>query len=212
MEQRTDEWKKARLGRFTASECFKLMGKIAPTITGLNYFQSETAKTYILQKVAETLTGQTREFSNYATEYGTAYEPEAREYFELATKKTVQQVGFLTADFSEDCGASPDGLIGSDSGIEIKCPFNNENHVLHMMIGNDEDLKRIKPEYYWQIQMSMLVTGATSWNFVSYNPCFMGKFRMHIVEIKRSEQDIEELKSRLLKAVEIKNNILKQLS
>ena len=103
-------------------------------------------------------------------------------------------------------------MINENTGIEIKCPYNNENHVLHMMVGNGENLKRIKSEYYYQVQMSMLVTGAESWYFVSYNPCFMGKFRMHVALIERNEQDIEELKSRLLKAVEIKNNIIKQLS
>ena len=122
------------------------------------------------------------------------------------------QYGFIPAPFSNDCGCSPDGMLNEKTGIEIKCPYNNENHVLHMMVGNGDDLKRIKSEYYWQVQMSMLVTGAESWYFVSYNPCFMGKFRMHVALIERNDADIAELKSRLLMAANIKNNIIKQLS
>ncbi len=215
MEQRTNEWNEARMGRFTASSIAKLMCSVDEKKAGtLAYFKNKTAKDYILEKIAETLTGEEAEsFTTKEMQWGIDCEPFAKTHFQEATGKIITDVAILVADFTHDASCSPDGLISAEkSGIEIKCPYNSRNHVHHMTVGCSDDLKVVNETYYYQVQMSMLISGYDFWYFVSYDPRFADKHRMHIAKINRNEQDIEELKSRLLKAVEIKNNILKQLS
>jgi putative phage-type endonuclease len=214
MEQRTTEWLEARMGRFTASSIAKIICTVDEKKAGtLAYFKNKTAKDYILEKIAETMTGEEPEqFTTKEMQWGIDCEPYAKQHFQEATNKKITDVAIIVAEFSNDVSCSPDGLIESEkSGIEIKCPFNSRNHVHHLTVGNADDLKEVNETYYWQVQMSLLLTGYLKWYFVSYDPRFSDKYRMHIAEIERNEQDIQLLKSRILAAVEIKNNILKKL-
>ncbi|HPB85524.1 MAG TPA: YqaJ viral recombinase family protein [Paludibacteraceae bacterium] len=215
MEQKTNEWHEARMGRFTASSISKLMCSVDEKKAGtLSYFKNKTAKDYILEKIAETMTGEEADqFTTKEMQWGIDCEPFAKAHFQEATGKKITDVAIVVADFSCDVSCSPDGLIEAEkSGIEIKCPFNSRNHVHYLTVGDAADLKEVNETYYWQVQMSLLLTGYLKWYFVSYDPRFSDKYRMHIAEIERNESDIELLKSRILSAAEIKNNILKQLS
>ena len=213
MKQKSNEWYQARLGRFTASQCADLMGKVAKTDSiNLSFFQSQTARNYILEKVAETLTGNREELSSKEMDWGKQLEPDALEYFELSKDLKVEEIGIIKSDSNGSISCSPDGLVSEDKGIEIKCPFNSRNHILHMMVGDAESLKKINARFYWQIQMCLMLSKRKSWYFVSYDPRFEGKFRMQIAEIERNKEDIELLSVRLEKACEIKQSILKQIS
>lgn len=202
--QRNYEWQQARRGKFSASQIHKLMG-----VKGLG----KTGETYILEKVTECLGVDLNEISNYAMQYGTEMEPYAKQYYEAAFKCEIAERGFIIADWCEDAGCSPDGIIeGANKGLEIKCPYNPVNHTENLLIKSAEDLKKIRNEYYWQVQMCMAVTGLNKWDFVSFHPEFTGMNRMIAVEIPANENDIKLLKSRISEAVKIKNEFLKQIN
>lgn len=202
--QRNYEWQQARRGKFSASQIHKLMGV---KVLG------KTGETYILEKVTECLGVDLNEISNYAMQYGTEMEPYAKQYYEAAFKCEITEKGFIIADWCEDAGCSPDGIIeGANKGLEIKCPYNPVNHTENLLIKSAEDLKKIRAEYYWQVQMCMAVTGLNKWDFVSFHPEFTGMNRMIAVEIPANENDIKLLKSRISEAVKIKNEFLKQIN
>jgi len=210
MEANSQEWHKFRSGRFTASECHKLMGEAK----GLN---TQTAQTYIMDKVAETLTdGWHEEISSVSTRWGSDLEPEAVMYYQFAFDVTVEKPDPQCPTWSQDVSGSPDGLVYVDKevfGIEIKCPYNPANHVRHLLIRSVDDLKSTSKEYYWQIICYLLIFELEKYEFVSFDPRFTGDKRMHVVEIKKSqvEVDIARLKKTLLEAINIKNEYLKRI-
>ena len=195
MQQRTDEWLMLRAGKFTASNFHKLMGK---TLT-------QTAQTYILEKVTELIYGLQDSFDNEAMRWGTDYEPEAKEYYELTTGDKVQELAFIK--HSEHIGGSPDGLIGDNGAIEIKCPFNPVNHIRYKLCKNAEDLKKLNKANYWQCIGVLWLSGREWIDFVSYDPRLQGVGRMSVLRIARNEQAIKELKAALHRAVVRKEEI-----
>ena len=122
MDQRTDEWFAARLGKVTAS---RVADVIAKTKTG----PSASRENYATQLVLERLTNkQAESYTNSAMQWGTETEPMARQAYELKRGLFVNETGFVDHPTIEMCGASPDGLVGADGLIEIKCP----NSATHM--------------------------------------------------------------------------------
>ena len=116
-EQGTEEWFAARLGKPSASMFSKLI-----TTTGK---PSSSADGYINQLMAEIITGHSEgHFSNAHTERGNLLEPDARDMYEFISGNEVLEVGFILDD-SLDFGCSPDGLVGTDGGLELKCPAGN---------------------------------------------------------------------------------------
>lgn len=210
MKAGSEEWHKFRAGRFTASECAALMGEKGGVTTA-------TAQTYILEKVAEVLTGGWRaDVSTAATRWGEEMEPEAALYYEMAFKKTVEKPDPQCPEWSDDVSGSPDGLVYSDSGVygvEIKCPYNPVNHVRHMQLKTEADLKKLNKDYYWQVLCYMLIFGLDRYEFVSFDPRFTGSNRMYVLPFNRANvsADIEQLKLNLLLAVEMKQQILNDL-
>lgn len=210
MEAGSKQWHEFRSGRFTASECHKLMGEKG----GIN---TQTAQSYIIDKVAETLTGGWHDdMSTVATRWGNDMEPDAVEYYQRSFNCTVEKPDTQCPEWSDDVAGSPDGLVYTDSevyGIEIKCPYNPANHVKHMLIRSVDDLKSISKEYYWQIVCYMLIFGLQKYEFVSYDPRFTGDKRMHVVVIRRNKviSDIDRLKTALIEAVKAKQDYLKRI-
>ena len=89
MEQRTDEWFQARLGKVTASRIGDVMAR---TKTGY----SATRANYMAQLVVERLTNRKEEsYTNAAMQWGTDTEPLARSAYEVAKDVLVQEVGFI---------------------------------------------------------------------------------------------------------------------
>ena len=200
----TDIAKEIRAGNFTASEIYKLMGKTINT---------ETAQTYIRKKVAESYDVFEEEVSTAAIRHGNDMEPEAIRYYEQAFNEKIKKVPFKLAEWCDQAGASPDGLIeGKNKGIEIKSPFMPHNHVKYLQIKSAEDLKSECPEYYYQVQMNIAVFNADSWDFVSFHPSFPGILRMVCIEILPNTSDIALIKARIKEAVKIKNDVLRQIN
>jgi hypothetical protein len=113
--QGSDEWLETRLGRPTASNFGKL---ITPTGKA-----SASAQGYIDELIAQRITGEIPEFfKSEAMQRGNDLEPIAKSLYEFTYDVDVKEVGLCLHDKYE-CGASPDGLIGLDGGLEIKCPL-----------------------------------------------------------------------------------------
>ena len=86
-------------------------------------------------------------------------------------------------------GCHPDGLVGSDGGVEIKCP-NSDNHLLN--ISNGEQV----PTYIHQIQAQLWITGREWFDFISFDPRFPDDLRLHVIRIERDEEIIGEIDRR----------------
>lgn len=160
-QQTTPEWWEARKGIPTASNFAKI-------ITPAKRQYSLQARKYAYELIAERtdpmppwVTGRGRPV-NAAMQNGTDTEPEARKFYSMQNDCDVQQVGFcLTDDLRFGC--SPDGLIGEDGGVEIKCPL-LATHAEYL------DSGKVPLEYMPQVHGSLIVTGRKWWDFLSYAP------------------------------------------
>lgn len=157
-KQGTPEWLALRIGIPTASEFDSLVTPEWKIRTGAG------PETYLFRKVTEKVLGFAPEASAWAMEQGAILEGEARPYYEFTYEQPVRQVGFVTTD-SGRVGCSPDGLIGEDGGIEIKCP-QPHTHLSYLLQGT------LPKEYAAQVHGSMLVTGRPWWVFMSYSRQF----------------------------------------
>lgn len=161
MAQGTQEWHRIRRGVVTASEVDALITPEWKMRTG------QGVDTYLCQKLAERLAAAENEDEDircapsWAADQGHILEDSAIPWFEFETGLAVQRVGFCLSNDGKT-GCSPDGLIGDDSGIEAKCPQATQ-HVRYLREGG------VPKAYLAQVHFSMLVTGRTSWWFVSYS-------------------------------------------
>jgi len=183
-EQGSPEWFEARLGIPSAS----MFSKIVTTKGAW----STQADSYINQLVAERLTGEREEiYQSHHMIRGTELEPEARDMYCLMKDVEVQEVGFCLHDTLK-AGCSPDGLVGEDGGIEIKCPA-PATHVEYLRGG-------VLPSRYKQQVMGCLwITQREWWDFVSYHP----NMKPLIVRVERDEEYIAALEECVTKAVNL---------
>jgi hypothetical protein len=183
-EQGSPEWLQARLGVPSASSYSKLI-----TTTGKASAQAEA---YINQLVAERITGEPSFFQvTDPMQRGMDLEPEARVRYEMETGNLVEQVGFLMHDTLE-AGASPDGLVGEEGGLEIKCPMRS-THVEYLRNG------RLPSKYIQQVQGCLWISGRDWWHFMSYHP----KMTPLIIRVYRDEVFIKALELAVIDTVEI---------
>jgi hypothetical protein len=177
--QGSPEWLLARCGVASASKFASVMAKIKSG-------EAAERRNYRADLVVERLTGRPLEgFTTAAMKQGTEREPFARMAYEARTGLIVQEVGFCRHDELE-AGASPDGLIEGDGGLEIKCPERSA-HLRYLQQEGEP------PEYTWQIQGGMWITGRAWWDFVSYNPDFPENLQLIVRRIKRDEDAIKRL-------------------
>lgn len=210
VEQGTDLWDKIRVGRFTSSEMWKLLTPPKTKEAKEAGKLSETALTYINVKVAETLTGQQKASSYaYPLVFGKEQEPLAIEAFCEHTGYTHETIGFVA--FGEHSGGSPDGLINETDILEVKCPWAIETQLDYLMLTDQWDLKRLKPEYYWQIMSNLLFTMKEKGHFVSFDDRYPdGKKIMHL-EIKPVTEDFDLIVKAIEKAVAEKLKLIQLL-
>lgn len=205
--QGTPEWFNDRLCHFTSSEIYKLMTNPKSKKDQEAGKPSKTAEEYIFEKLAEDMTGMRKCSADTKSErWGETYEPEAISAYESASGNKVDLCGFI--EWSRMFGGSPDGLVGEDGIIEIKCPFNSSNHVRYLLLENQYELNGLEPEYYAQIQGNLLVTGRKWCDFISYDPrCVRAEFGLKILRVNRDEEFIKRIKEALDRAEAIKEQI-----
>jgi putative phage-type endonuclease len=182
--QGSDEWKALRMGKVTAS---RVADVVARTKTGYGASRAN----YMAQLIAERLTGVVAEaYTNAAMIHGTETEPEARAYYEFYQGVTVEQVAFVPHPKIDQAGASPDGLVGDDGLVEIKCP-NTATH-LETLLG-----QAVPAKYRDQMQFQMACTGRQWCDFVSYDPRMPENMRGFVQRLPRDDKRIAELESEI---------------
>ena len=188
LQQGTDAWLLARIGFCSAS---RISDVVAKTKTGY----SASRENYKAQLVAEILTGtpQGADLSNNAAvQWGVEKEPEARAHYEVSRGVMVQECGFFIHPTIERSGASPDGLIGEDGLIEIKCP-NTATMIGYLLDG------KLPAKYKAQCAWQQACTGRKWTDFIAYDPRLNEKNKMLVVRYERDDKYIEELENEVRK-------------
>lgn len=182
MDQNTNEWREARAGKITASRMCDVLAFGKRDGKPLKSRQD-----YIGDIVAELLTGEPKEqVKARPLDWGHDVEAAARAAYEAETGEIVQQVGFMAHPLLPYIGCSPDGLIGSDGQMQIKCPNNPAVHIATLRDGMPE-------EHIAQVQGEMFVTGRAWSDFVSFDPRMPEHLRLYRQRIKRDDAYIEQL-------------------
>jgi putative phage-type endonuclease len=173
--QGTPEWLAVRLGKITGSRADEI-------ITNKTAKPSASMAKYAYDILAEEIAGRPLDDqSSSFMERGKEMEDEARAWYEFDQDVEVERVGFVVRDDGK-AGCSPDGLIGDDGVLEIKCP-EASNH-LAFLLGNPADNK-----YYQQMMFVLWVTERQWVDFVSYCPGLPAA----LVRFKRDEKFIAAL-------------------
>lgn len=175
IEQRTDEWFAARLGKVTASCLHKVLAK---TKTG---YGADRAN-YMTQLVLERITGMKADsYTNAAMQWGLDQEPFARAAYEAHTGVFVDEVGFVPHPTIDMAGASPDGLVGQDGMVEIKCP--DSKTALECWLSDNP----IEGKYFAQMQWQMRCADRAWCDYVVFDPRMPTKAQLFIARVKRDD-------------------------
>ena len=199
IEQGSDQWKLDRLGKVTASSVKSVLSK------GRGSAPSKMAETYMMELIADILTGELKPFfENDAMKWGTETEPQARSMYSVKNDFVeVREVAYV--EHNEFILISPDGLIGDDGLLEIKCP--NTTTQLKRALSDD-----YSADYKAQIQMQLWVTEREWCDFLSFDPrleCEAGYLQQRVF---RDEEYIEEMKVKVYAFVEKMNELINILT
>lgn len=174
MEQGTEEWKLARLGKVTASRVSAARAKKG----------TAARSDYIADIITERLTGSPIEsYTNAYMEWGTANEPLARAAYEIKTGIWVEQVAIVNHPTIPNFAASPDGLVGDKGLIEIKCP-KTSTHLGWMMKGEPPT------DHKNQMMAQLACTGRDWVDFVSFDPRLPEHLQLFIARFEPETEDI----------------------
>lgn len=178
--QGSPDWFALRCGRVTAS---RVSDVIAKTKTGWGASRAN----YMAQLVAERLTGVVQEsYTNAAMQWGTDMEPEARNAYSFYADADVVAVGFIDHPKISMTGASPDGLVGDDGLVEIKCP-NTATHIETLLDG------AVPAKYVTQMQWQMACAGRKWCDFASFDPRMPEEMRLFVQRVPRDDRQIAEI-------------------
>lgn len=176
MEQRSEEWYAARLGKVTASRINDVMA------SGRGGSASLTRERYQTDLLAERLTGEITPMpTTPAMEWGIRTEPMARFAYEFLTDDAVTDAPFVPHPSIPETGASPDGFVGEAGLIEIKCP-NTATHLRHLETG------KIDRRYRHQVQWQMCCTKKLWCDFVSFDPRAPDGLKISITRIFKDDE------------------------
>jgi putative phage-type endonuclease len=179
--QGSPAWFAMRYGNASAS---RIADIIAKTKSGY----SASRENYLTELVLERFGIPQDSFTSAAMEWGTATEPLARMAYEAATGDFVKEVGYILHSTIEHSGASPDGLVGDDGLLEIKCPI-SKTHFEYLLAG--EVPSKYKPQMAWQ----MACTGRKWCDFVSFDPRVPERLQYFQVRYHRDNEYIEMLET-----------------
>jgi putative phage-type endonuclease len=194
MDQRSVEWIEARLGHATGSRASDMLaGK-----------DTQARKGYITQLVTERLTGMSQDFyTNADMQRGIEVEPVARAAYQ-ASNELVDEVGFIKHPTILWFGASPDGLVGSDGLVEIKCP-RSTTHLEYIQA------KKPPAKYIPQMMAQLSCTGRKWVDFVSFDNRFPEHLQLFVVRFEPSAEELEKFETKVKEFLSEVNNLMEQL-
>lgn len=186
--QRSDLWLQKKLGKFSGSDFHIMLGV------------SQAKKDYMWGKYSEVKyqDSDKEDHQSFYMERGTILEPEARRVYSAVTETAVVEIGLVEDDGEFDGYAvcSPDGLVGEDGIIEIKCLVAKYHEQYTNPLSDKYEY--IKPEYRTQVQYNLLITGRKWCDFVYYHP----RAGIHIIHIERDENYIKKIENALREGVQ----------
>ncbi len=176
MQQRSEAWRQVRGGK----------------ITGSRFARAMTSRKDVYGKLIEQLVQERRlgrsldnSYVSPAMQWGIDHEPLARKWYSARGGHHVQEVAFVPHSDMEYVGVSPDGLVGHDGLIEIKCPqLKGYRQTL--------DTRRVPSQYYWQIQGGLWVCDRDWADYVCFYPPGQGL----VIRVQKDENDWDRLASR----------------
>ena len=180
--QGTDEWRAARAGSLGASTLHEVVAK---TKTGWSTSRANRMASLLIER----LTGVPQDtYVNAAMQHGIDTEPEARAAYSFRTDAEVDEVGLLPHPNIARTHASPDGLVGSEGLVEIKCG-QPATHLDYLLGGS------IPGKYLIQMQWQLRCADRGWCDFVSYSPHFPERMRLFVQRVQRDDRHIAELES-----------------
>jgi hypothetical protein len=199
-EAAREEWLRKRAGRITCSRFGDLIGEGRSKDSVF----TQTGYAYLQLLVAERL-GSWYSFGSSATQWGTENESVAIDEYRRLTGNEVDSTPFNFFWYNAWIGGTPDGLVGADGTIEVKCPFNPSVHIGTLLS------KTVPKEYEWQVYGHMLVTDRKWCDFISFDPRIQGKQKIAIVRVERDEAKVAFLASRLDLAVKVMSDMMQKV-
>lgn len=199
MEQRTQDWYQARLGHVTASQ----MSNVLATIKS---GEAASRANYRIQVITERLVGAPTEdaFVSSAMQRGIDLEPVARSVYEAYRGVDVEECGFVQHPSIKWFGASPDGLIGDDGLIEIKCP-NSQQHIQYWCD------QKIPGKYQAQMLAQLACTQRKWCDFVSFDNRMPEDMMLLVIRFEPAKEEIEKIESevkRFLSEVDMQLDVI----
>lgn len=193
-KQGSDIWFDVKLGVLSASNASRAVAKKG----------TETRATYMAELVAQVATGLMEEVNSKAMDWGKSHEDAARSHYEFETGNKMIQLPFVFIDDKFREGCSPDGIVSTTKGAEIKCPFNSVHFIKFVTE------EKVKLEYQWQNQFTMRVLGAGEWDAVQYDPR-MKDYPMHSITVPRDEEMQKQLDELIPEFISDMDKMLKKL-
>jgi hypothetical protein len=187
--QRTPEWFEQKLGKLSGSRVYDI-------IPGKRGGYLAARETLMFELLVERITGQRVEkYITPAMQLGIDLEPVAIERYVAHTGRAVGDIGFVPHPTIQNFGASPDGVIGSDGVLEVKCP--NSATVLKILAGGE-----INPAWLYQVQCEMLVSNRDWCDLCMFDPRLPAPLDLTVRRIKRDRlvQQLIEHESKLFNA------------
>lgn len=186
VEQRSPEWDALHVGKVTAS-------RLADMTATIKKGEAADRRKYREELVAETLTGIPCDsrFNTKEMLWGIANEKFARAAYEMHIGALVQSCGFAIHEKITRFGASPDGLVGDDGLVELKCP-NTTTHLGYILAGV------VPEEYQPQMLAQMACTGRAWCDFVSFDPRLPAHLQLFVVRFYRDEERIAEIEQKVM--------------
>lgn len=194
--QGSPDWFQARAGKITASRMKALMAK---TRSGWSTSRKNMITQLAIERITETIEDG---YLNAAMQRGTELEPEARDAYAFEYGVAVREQGICVHPEWDFVTCSPDGLVGDDGLVEIKCPSAMAKHYEALQNGSHAK------EYHWQVHHQMLVTGREWVDVVSYDPRYPAGLQLVVTRVYQDAEVAEELKAAI---VECNTEIEKQV-
>lgn len=189
VKQGSAQWLQERVGKVTGSRIKDVMAYRKTGDKG----ETQKRADYRIELVAEILTGKaSQHFVSEAMVWGTEQEQFARAAYEVSRGTVVDEVGFVPHPSIERSGGSPDGLIGEDGGLEIKCP-ETTTHIEWIMGG------KVPDEHQAQMLFYMACTERKWWDFVSFDSRLPERYQLFVVRMPRDDARIAEIEAEIRK-------------